>query len=584
MSQENSSELLATAASLISHLCDDCLTPQEEEQLDLLVRTNDEVRRLYVRMMHLHYGLYLYASALGEPKDESASEGSLDIARRSDMDETMVVPALNEPIGVDDSGEFGELSDIQPGAIPRRPEKKEISKAFYVAWISAIAAVFVGVVVLVEKYDSKPAEKPVAVTVSHDAVEEHKVAQVEAPPEIPAVASLTQLAGAIWEETHASAAGQKLHAKDELWLKKGCAELALARGGRAVLEGPAKLTFLSDSEVFLAYGKIAATIPGGGFVVKSPSGVLRDLGTQFGVGVDRDGRTQVEVFEGHVAAQLVSATTQPAALTLSAGEAAVISQAAVAIDPGGAVPQRFVTRLSSDVAQLDVVDLVSGGDGSTHRRAGAIDALTGQSGNLAPVEYRDGDWKIHSVPALPVIDCAFVPDGTKGAMPIDSAGHAFRFPETSNSSINHIYAGGAIPWFRPQGISTTLDGIDYTTAGHGLLCIHSNNGMTLDLQSIRRLYPDRVVSRFHCKIGNSYVNGTPDETGVDPRADVFVIVDGISKFEKRQFTHQGGSFIVDLPLGDADRFLTFVTTDGGDGINDDWVLWVDPVLNLSSHS
>ena len=281
---------------------------------------------------------------------------------------------------------------------------------------------------------------------------------------------------------------------------------------------------------------------------------------------------------------LPATTTQPAALTLSAGEAAVISHAAVAIDPGGAVPQRFVTRLSRDVTQLDVVDLVSGGDGSTHRRAGAVDALTGQSGNLSPVEYRDGDWKIHSVPALPVIDCAFVPDGTKGAMPIDSAGHAFRFPETSNSSINHIYAGGAIPWFRSQGISTALDGVDYSTAGHGLLCIHSNNGMTLDLQAIRRLYPDRAVSRFHCKIGNSYVNGTPDETGVDPRADVFVIVDGVSRFEKRQFTHQGGSFIVDLPLDAADHFLTFVTTDGGDGINDDWVLWVDPVLNLSSHS
>ena len=264
MSQENSSELLQTAALLISHLCDDCLTPQEAEQLDLLVRTNDEVRRLYVRMMHLHYGLSQYASALGESKDKSESEVSLDLSGRSDMDETMVVPALNEPIGADDSGEFGELSDIQPGSIPRRSEKKEISKGFYVAWISAIAAAFVGAVVLLEKYDSKPVEKPVAVMVSHDAVEEHKVAQVEAPPEIPAVASLTQLAGAVWEETHTSAAGQKLHANDELWLKKGCAELALARGGRAVLEGPAKLTFLSDSEVFLAYGKIAATIPGGG--------------------------------------------------------------------------------------------------------------------------------------------------------------------------------------------------------------------------------------------------------------------------------------------------------------------------------
>jgi NPCBM/NEW2 domain/FecR protein len=583
MSAADSPDSMQAAASLISKLCDECISPQEIEQLDYLVRTNQEVRQLYVRMMFLQCGLYEYASVLGKTNDAQGDSMLSDASESSNMSESMVLPALNEPIGIDDSEPLGEISDIRPRAFSRSEEKKQ-STTKYMAWLSIAAAVFVGFVILLVYYSESKSERVGAGAPRPIASIQNVRPSQNVTPEVPAIAYLTGLAGAVWDDTHASVAGQKLHISDEMWLQKGCAEITFTRGGRAVLEGPAKLVLESDSQVFLAYGKLAATIPGGGFAVKSPSGLLRDLGTQFGVGVDRDGNTQVQVFEGHVAAELNSATTRPVAMTLSAGEAAVISHTAVAIDPAGAVPQRFVTRLSSDVTVLDMVDLVSGGDGSTHRRAGAIDALSGRSGILPPIESQNGDWKIHSVPALPVIDCAFVPDGTKGPMTIDSAGHTFQFPQTTNISINHIQAGGEIPWFTSHGISTVLDGVNYSAPGYGLLCVHSNNGMTVDLQAIRRLYPDHFVSRFHCKIGNSYVNGTPNETGVDPKADVFVIVDGNSRFEKRQFTPQGGSFNVDVSIDGADHFLTIATTDGGDGINDDWVLWVDPVLNLSSHS
>lgn len=577
MSADDSEDPMRIAASLISKLCDECITPQEADRLDLLVRSNRKVRQFYVQMMHLQCGLHEYASVLGVPTDVQMDSEPSDAS--SNMNETMVVPALHEPV------EENPTEDVQPPTI-EVPKPKKANNTKYVVWSSIAATIFVGMSIFwhfsgsnVKPIDGAP--RPLA-RVTNDVSPPPKIAA-----EVPAIASLTQLAGAVWEDTHAMAAGQKLHAGDEIWLQKGCVEIAFASDRRAILEGPARLRLDSGSEVFLAYGQIAATIHGGGFEVKSPSGVLKDLGTQFGVAVERDGSTQVEVFEGSVVTESQSATTQaattqPAGLTLSAGQAAVISHAAVVIDPRGAEPQRFVTRLSTNLPALDLVDLVSGGDGSTHRRSGGIDALTGESGLLTSVNQRTGDWKIHSVPALPVIDCAFVPDGTKGLMPIDSAGHAFEFPQTSNISINRIWAAGEIPWFNTNGISTVLDGVNYSAAPHGLLCIHSNNGLTVDLQAIRRLYPDRVVSSFHCRIGNSYVNGTQNETAVDPLADVFVIMDGKSRFDKRRFTHRDGIFNVDVPIDAADRFLTLATTDGGDGINDDWVLWVDPVLSLAS--
>jgi hypothetical protein len=101
------------------------------------------------------------------------------------------------------------------------------------------------------------------------------------------------------------------------------------------------------------------------------------------------------------------------------------------------------------------------------------------------------------------------------------------------------------------------------------------------LAAIRRLYPSRKIAGFQCSIGNSYVNKSSNETGFDPRADVYVIVDGTGRFEKLGFTNQDGVFNVDVPLNPNDRFLTLATTDGGDGINDDWVLWVDAVLQVS---
>jgi hypothetical protein len=253
----------------------------------------------------------------------------------------------------------------------------------------------------------------------------------------------------------------------------------------------------------------------------------------------------------------------------------------IAMDPAGAIAQRFVSQLNSSLNSLDVADLMSGGDGSTHRRGNAIDALTGQTGVLSAVAERTGDHKYHPVTALPAIDGCFVPDGKPGANQIDSAGHHFQFPVTKNLSYNRIWTGGAIPWTSARGISSVLGDIDYSTPDHSIICIHSNNGITLDLAAIRRLYPDRKITEFQCTIGNSYVNGSSDETGVNPRADVYVLVDGSPRFQKQRFTNQDGVFKVDVTLNPSDRFLTLATTDGGDGINDDWILWIDAALRVS---
>ncbi|HEX3357370.1 MAG TPA: FecR domain-containing protein, partial [Tepidisphaeraceae bacterium] len=378
-----------------------------------------------------------------------------------------------------------------------------------------------------------------------------------------------------------------------LRLRSGCVKLDWAAGGETIIEGPAFIELASRRELFLGHGNVAANVPGGGFVVRTPSGVMTDLGTRFGVAVQPDGTTQVDVFEGAVQAVVHSSaaapmtngpTTGPTAqpLMLSAGKAASLAGGTVTLDQGGAMPQRFITRLSSDVSQLDVVDLVCGGDGSTHRRGEALDPVTGKYGELKPVGARSAEKSFHRIAGLPVIDGVFVPNGSRGPTLIDSARDLFSFPATTGIIVNHIWTGGAIPWFHSPAIRTDIAGVDYSQLPHGILCIHSNGGLTFNLANIRRLYPGRSLARFHCTVGNSYVNGTLNETGFNPRADVYVIVDGKVRQERRQFTNQDGVFTIDVPLQKTDRFMSLATTDGGDDINDDWVLWLDPQIQLGN--
>ena len=231
-----------------------------------------------------------------------------------------------------------------------------------------------------------------------------------------------------------------------------------------------------------------------------------------------------------------------------------------------------------------MVDLVAGGDGTTHRRGIAIDSLTGASGARLHAGVFKGDRQYHSVPNIPVLDGCFVPDGAKGPIQVDSAGDMYLFPTTSNSSCG-VWAGGQVPsWWATDStsyivpIQSTLANVDYAQDIHGLLHIHSNAGLTLDLAAIRRLHPSSSLSRFRCIAGNSFVKSKslPDK----PLADLYVLVDGKPAFARRAFSPEDRPFVIEVTLQNTDRFLTLATTDGGDTIRFDWVLFADPVLDL----
>jgi len=114
--------------------------------------------------------------------------------------------------------------------------------------------------------------------------------------------------------------------------------------------------------------------------------------------------------------------------------------------------------------------------------------------------------------------------------------------------------------------------------------MHANLGITFDLQAIRQDLPQGLhIRRFTSDVGiGSDIRRTPN-------AEIWVLADGEVRFRTRL---QDASSVVPIQvaLSETDRFLTLVSTDGGDedhpeqpgarATDSDWCVFGDPKLEF----
>jgi hypothetical protein len=93
----------------------------------------------------------------------------------------------------------------------------------------------------------------------------------------------------------------------------------------------------------------------------------------------------------------------------------------------------------------------------------------------------------------------------------------------------------------------------------GLLYLHSNIGLTVDLNAVRAVVPGLRIASFSAFAGIVDMwNNAPDYS----EADVWVLVDGqVKSFQKALRADRGYDIHVDI--ADAERFLSLIVTDGG---------------------
>ena len=394
-------------------------------------------------------------------------------------------------------------------------------------------------------------------------------------------------------------------------LDSGLMEITYNTGAKVILQGPAAYKVESRDGGFLSVGKLTARLekkeehvassnpqspippsplaPRSSplFTVRTPTAMVTDLGTEFGVEVDKQGVTTSHVFRGAVSLQAVAVegNTEGVAQVLHENQSARVGKDSgkqgsgnrITVFTTPAKPLGFVREIPKlTMKTLDLVDVVAGGNGFSGRRNAGIDPKTGRTTNtLPPLDkvHIVGDHQYHRVKELPFVDGIFIPDGQDGRVQIDSAGHVYtNFPATDNWTASYIWTGAS-------SILTDLDGIDYASPPHGALVMHANKGITFDLAAIRKANPGWKLTRFRSMAGNTEKGNL---VNFPSYADLWVLVDGKAVFRRRAVTRSHGAYNIGIPLDEKVCFLTLVATDGGNGFDWDWIIFGDPRLELVS--
>jgi len=116
------------------------------------------------------------------------------------------------------------------------------------------------------------------------------------------VATLIEARDVVWAEGQEPIAVNARLEPRGIRCASGTLRLAFDSGALVTLEGPADLRILSGMLLRALRGRITARMNGDakGFTVETPSTMVVDQGTEFGVEVDASGRTGVVVFQGLV--------------------------------------------------------------------------------------------------------------------------------------------------------------------------------------------------------------------------------------------------------------------------------------------
>ncbi len=117
-------------------------------------------------------------------------------------------------------------------------------------------------------------------------------------------ATVMDVANAVWANNDLGLIdGERVNTYSRVYsLESGLVKLLYDYGATVVIEGPAEFKVDSEKIICLDQGRLYACVNKGcrGFTVNTPSSILVDIGTEFGVDVNKQGDSQLHVFKGEV--------------------------------------------------------------------------------------------------------------------------------------------------------------------------------------------------------------------------------------------------------------------------------------------
>jgi len=262
---------------LLESLINETLTPNEQEYLQNLLQTRQDVRKFYLRYLDLHVQL------------------KFSDRRQPEKPAVMPHPQLELP-----------LPETRfPGLRPAIVRHALLAGAL-------LLAAFGGFAVSLNPFASNsflprsegPSTAPLSLAQEIvSGVEAQSVHAGNRNAQTLAVI-LEQDAGARFFQDLTPRVGSEMRLDHQYMLLEGHIELLFPRGARTIFDAPAAFQLKSPEQVLVTFGNCSVYAPEGseGFEVLTPSTHLIDRGTRFRVTVDEIGSSEVHVVEGLVEA------------------------------------------------------------------------------------------------------------------------------------------------------------------------------------------------------------------------------------------------------------------------------------------
>lgn len=557
---------MKTIDQLITIYFDGTLSDEESRSLQDWLRSDPANIERFVYATYVHRSMYDILHGQNTQKllrDNEKSEGICD----NDFWEALLAAEKNTPGTKKEECENCGQSPIVPDRSNIQVSKGRFNRFAWVTATLSLAALFF--LIAYVHVNPKQISEPAAVVMD--------VIQLEQPENSPYLRPGTRL----------------FTRQGVIQLNKGYVKLKFDNGADMIIEGPSEFELVTYDEVALYTGRLYAQVPHRtvGFIVSTPNSKVIDLGTGFGVYADSRGNTDIHVLDGQVS--IVSGTRSDVRNSeiLTENQACRVEMGSEVIHPITFKREAFVQDIRSKTnfvwrgQPLDLADIVGGGNGLGSGKLGqCIDPQSGKLTPDIPLARVKRTVPYMTTPELNYIDGIFIPDGSNGPIQITSEGHLYACPVTMGECYYGIFNGSVLPL--KTGDRGYIDhalqfrGTVFGTPERPALTLHSNLGITFDLDEIRKSLPaGGYIKTFtaECGIGE----GPEGSTRVNDYSSFYVLIDGVEQFNAVDMDYQSDMKSINLEITENNRFLTLLTTDGKDkSLHLGWAFFADPRLHI----
>lgn len=294
-------------SELLGALCDGAITSEQFAQLEQWLSADANARDCYVNYMMLCGELkQIIPSCPEQPVLSPAHKPNKSEAHAQELDEWAEHITKEEQWKTNARKENIRQRAEKSFRQYKEEEKRRQEELLYKAYLARRRRLIVGfssvAAFLAIMLFARFAPKPQTQTASDQPVAPRPVVQPIAQRPV-IVATVTKLSKARWENTSEITWNTEL-IPGPLHLIQGHAEITFKSQAKVILEAPAKINLVNENAARLDSGILTANVPkpAQGFAVTTSSVLITDLGTEFGLMVNKDGVAEVHVITGEVKA------------------------------------------------------------------------------------------------------------------------------------------------------------------------------------------------------------------------------------------------------------------------------------------